>query len=90
MSFAAMWKDLEVVILSEVNQRQKPCDIYSSNLKKNNTNEFIYKTETDSETLKTNSCLQKGTGCVDGCIGVWDWHMHTIICVMDGQQGPAI
>ena len=23
-------------------------------------------------------------------LGVWDWHMHTIIYGMDGQQGPAV
>ena len=27
---------------------------------KNNTNEFIYKTETGSQTQETNLCLQKG------------------------------
>ena len=30
------------------------------NLKKNNTNELIYKTETDSQTSKTNLWLPKG------------------------------
>ena len=23
-------------------------------------------------------------------LGVWDWHMNTIVCGMDGQQGPAV
>ena len=48
--FAATWMDLENIILSEVRERQKLFDItYMWNLK-NNTNESIYKTETDSQT----------------------------------------
>ena len=48
MPFAATWVDLEIVILSEVNQAEKDKyhDItYMWNLKKNSTNELIYKTE---------------------------------------------
>ena len=48
--FATTWMHLEIVILSEVRERQKLFDItYMWNLK-NNTNESIYKTETDSQT----------------------------------------
>ena len=41
--------------------------------------------------FKTNSWLPKGTGGGgrDG-LGVWDWHMHTEVYGMTGQQGPAI
>ena len=53
MLFAATWMDLEIVIVSEVRsdrERQRPYDItYMWNLKYD-TNELIYKTETDSET----------------------------------------
>ena len=45
--------------------------------KKKDTNELIYKTEVDSETLKTNLRLPKGKGGKEGWIGGWDWHMHT-------------
>ena len=38
---------MEIIILSEVSQRQIT---YMWNLEKNDTNELIYKTETDSET----------------------------------------
>ena len=45
MPFAATWIDLEIIILSEVSQTEKDKHItYMWNLK-NNTNEFIYKTE---------------------------------------------
>ena len=51
MPFAATWIDLEMIILSEVkSERQIPHDItYIWNLKYD-TNELIYKTETDPQT----------------------------------------
>ena len=51
MQFLATWMGLEIIILSEVSQkeRQIPYDItYMPNLKYD-TNELIYKTETDSQ-----------------------------------------
>ena len=65
MLLAATQMDLEIIILSEVRERQIPYDItYMWNLKKNDTNEVIYKTETDSQTQKTNLRLPKGErGC---------------------------
>ena len=52
MPFAATWMDLEIVILSEVSQIEK--DKYHMislicGILKNDTNELIYKTETDSQ-----------------------------------------
>ena len=38
------------------------------NLKKNDTNELIYKTEIDSQTQKTNLWLPKGKGREEGQI----------------------
>ena len=53
MSFAAVWMDLDIIILNEVSKkkdRQIPYDItYTWNLNYD-TNEFIYETETDSQT----------------------------------------
>ena len=49
-AFAATWTDLNVIILSEVNQRKMNIwfDLYVDS-KKNNTNELIYKTEIGSQ-----------------------------------------
>ena len=48
--FAATWLDLEIIILSEVSQRKTNIVWYHLYVesKKSDTNELIYKTETDS------------------------------------------
>ena len=60
MPFAATWMDLEILILSE--ESQKIQISYNITLRWNlkyDTNERIYKTETDSQILKTNFWLQR-------------------------------
>ena len=50
MPFAATWMDVEIIILGEVSKRQTSYDItFMWNLKKKDTNELIYKTETYSQ-----------------------------------------
>ena len=51
MSFAATWREVEIIIRIEVSQKEK--DKYHMillicGILKNGTNELIYKTETDS------------------------------------------
>ena len=60
------------------------------NPKKKDINELIYKTEIDSQTSKTNFWLPKGKGGVRDGLGVWDWHIHIIVCGMNSQQGCAV
>ena len=52
--FAATWMDLDSVILSEVSQTEKEkyhmTSLKMQNLKRNDKNKLIYKTETDSQT----------------------------------------
>ena len=51
MPLAATWVDLDIIILSEESQRKTiPYDITSVWNLKYNTNELIYKIETDSQT----------------------------------------
>ena len=53
MPFAATCVDLEIVILSEVSQKQKDniiwYHLYMESEKKKGTNELIYKTEVESQ-----------------------------------------
>ena len=72
MPFAATWMDLEMIILSEVSQTE--IDKYHMmslicGILKNDTNELIYKT--DSQTQKTNLWLPKGKGWGRGKLAVW-------------------
>ena len=64
MPFAAMWTDLEIIILSEVSQPKTSIIWYHLYVKskKNDTNKFIYKTEADSQSSRTNLWLPKGGG----------------------------
>ena len=73
--FAATWMDLEIIILNEVSQTEK--DKYRMislicGILKKKTNELIYKTETDSQTQKTNLWLPKGKGGGKDKLGGWD------------------
>ena len=51
---------LEIIILSEISQRQIPHDITHMWNLKYDTNEPIYKTETDSRTCRTDLWLPRG------------------------------
>ena len=61
LPFAAMWMNLEIITLSEASQTKTHDITYMSNLKKN-TSELIYKTETDSQTLKINMLIKGERG----------------------------
>ena len=63
MLFAASWMDLEIIILSEVNQteRQIPCDNITCTWDlRSVTNELIYETETGSQMQRTDCHYQGG------------------------------
>jgi len=71
MSFAATWMEPEIIILSDVSQRQILYDItYTWNLKVS-ANEFIYKIETDSQT-ENKLKVSKGERGRRDKLGVWD------------------
>ena len=77
MPFVATQMNLEIIILSEVSQRQISYDIvYMWNLKKrknNDTDEIIYKIETKSQTLKKkNYGYQRRKGKERDKLGIWD------------------
>ena len=64
MPFAAKWMDLEIIILSKISQTEKYKyhDIWYTWNIRNDTNEPIYKMETESQTQKTILWLSKGRG----------------------------
>ena len=72
-------------------ERQISYDItYMWNLKKNNTNELIYKTETDSQTSKQTYGYQRENVGGRDKLAVWDSHIHTTIYKIDSQLGPTL
>ena len=71
MPFVATWMDLEIT-LSELSQTEKKQMYHHSYAKsKNDTNKHIYKTETDSETQKTN-LITRGERRERYKLAVWD------------------
>ena len=68
-----------------VRERQITYDItYMWNLKYD-TNELIYRTETDSQADSYG--YQRGGGIN---LGVWDYQLQTTIYKIDKQQGPSV
>ena len=75
--------DLEMIILSEVSQRQKSNDTgYIWNLKKEKyTNQLICKTEIDPQHRKQIYSYLRRKGI--GELGVWDYQIHTTTYKID-------
>ena len=69
MPFAATWMDLGIIILSGVREREISYDIIGPWNLKYNTNELIYKIETDSQTQRTDLWLLRVRGIGEGWIG---------------------
>ena len=78
MPFIVSWMDLEIIILSEVSERETSDDItYMWNVKKRIQMNFFAE-QKQTHRLK-NLWLPKKTGEGRGRdgLGVWDWHRHT-------------
>ena len=73
MPLATMWVDLDIIILSEVNQRNRNIGRHylcmKSNFKMTQMNLFIYKIETDSKISQSNFWFPREK-CVCGGGGV--------------------
>ena len=68
MLFETTWIDLEIIILNEVSQIKRNIiryPLYVESFKKD-TNELIYKTETDSQNRRQIYGYQKGKGVREG------------------------
>ena len=57
---------------------------------KNDTNEFLYKTETVLLLSKTNLWLPKQKNQEIGKPGAWDYHTHTTMYKINNHQGPTV
>ena len=96
--------DLEIIILSDISQREKDkhhmisliCEIL-----KKNTDELTCRKETDSQTLKTNLQLPKGTGYGEGWIGSLglayahcgiqnDWPTEELLCSIGNSTHHSV
>ena len=79
MPFAATWMDLEIIIKKYVRERQTSYDItYIQNLKKNDINELIYKT--DSQIERTNLWQPGGKDGGRDRLGVGN-DVSTLLCL---------
>ena len=95
--FAAIWMDLENIILSEVRQ-------WETN--KHHMISLIYGILKKKKRIQMNLCAEQkqthrpwkqtmvtkedsGVGGKDG-LGVWDWQMHTLVYGLVGQWRPAV
>ena len=58
--------------------------------KKKDKNELICRTETGSQTLRNKLMVIKGGMQGERSTGAWEWHRHTKVYGMTGQQGPAV
>ena len=69
MPFSAIWMQPEIIILSEISQKENDNDIpYMWNFKYD-TNEPIYETETESQTKRTDLWLPRERGSGEGWSG---------------------
>ena len=50
----------------------------------------MYKTEIDSQALRTHIGLQRGKGGGGDKLGVWDQQIHTTVYKIDKEQGPTV
>ena len=74
--------DYQVIVSSEVSQTKTNIIwyyTYMRNLKKNDTNELIYKTETDSQTYRTNLWLPGGKRGGEGTDWEFGIDMYTLL-----------
>ena len=73
MPFAATWMDGETVRLSKIRQKKTIMMIsLICGILKNGTNEFIYKTEIESQMQKTNLWLPRVKGSGGNKLEDWD------------------
>ena len=84
MPFASVCLDLEIIILSEIREKQIHDITYKWNLK-NYTNELIYKTKRDSGFENKLTLIKEKDGGRDK-FRVWDQYIYIIIYKTDNKD----
>ena len=88
MPFAAMWMDLENVMLSEVSQAEKekhPLTPLKCGIQKEMIQMILF-TKQRLTDLEDKRMVVRGKGQ----LGSWDGHVHTAIFKIDYQKEPTI
>ena len=87
MPFAATWTELEILILSEVRQKEKAkYHMIALICRISNMAQMIPSTKQKQITAKESRLVVPRSG-VDGHFGFW---MQTVILGMDGQWNPTV
>ena len=85
--------DLEIIIVSEVKVAEDKYNgiIYTWNLKNRIQMNLYAEHKQRLRLWKQTYGYQKGQveRGMDG-VGGWYWHMHTVVYVITGKQGPAV
>ena len=91
MPFATTWLDLDIIILREIRQdKHWWCHLLSGNSEKKRIQMNLF-----AERIQTYRLWKQTYGYQSGHVvgrdglGVWDWHMHTVVYGMAGQQDPS-
>ena len=71
-------------------ERQISCNSTCTRNLKNNTSELIHKTETDSQTQKTNLWLPKGKEGEKGINQEFGINIYILLHKTDKKQGPTV
>ena len=88
MLFAAVWMNLEIIIVTEVSQIKTANHdiIYMCSLKEMGQVNLLTK---QKWLIENKHDYQRGQGECDKQ-GVLDWHIHTTVYKIDTPQGPPV
>ena len=92
MPFAAIWMDLEIIILNEERERWVYDMAYIQNLEKV-IQKNLFKSRSRLIALENKLIITKGEIHERGVnweFGIDNWHIHTSIFKTDNQQGPTV
>ena len=91
MLFAATWMELEILILSELSQKEKhKYHMYHLYLESNIWHKWTFPQKRKSQTWRIDLWLPRGRGREWEGLGAWGYQMQTIALGTDLQWDPAV